>query len=184
MPFAENTSASLSFAVQMPMEPPASCSFAIVGHLCVLACGRLATFMSPSLVRIVAMFCESLSRSTQSAGVSSSHFETPVSLSSAARARISALVYPPALPDTHRAAAPAPDVTRKFRRESCDREAMVSPSYGGLGLGAGGWTGGWARDWYECDRNESVGRRAIQWGADRAAIDGVRAITQRGELRQ
>ena len=115
---AAKTSASLSFAVQMPMEPPASCIFAIVGHLCVFACGRLATFVSVSFVFIVAMFCDSLSMSTHSAGVSISHLEMPISLSSAAKPRISAAEYPPALPATQSPATPAPEVTRKFRRDT------------------------------------------------------------------
>ncbi len=92
MPWAENTSASLSFAAQIPIDPLASCSFAIAGHLWVLACGRLATFNARSRVCIVAMFRSNASRSTQRAGVSSSHFDTPVSLSSAARACISVAV--------------------------------------------------------------------------------------------
>ena len=90
MPLAENTSASLTLAAQMPIEPPASWSFATAGHLCDLPCGRLATFIAVSFVRIVAMFCSKTSRSTQSAGVSSSHFDTPVSVPSSAFARISA----------------------------------------------------------------------------------------------
>jgi hypothetical protein len=90
MPLAANTSASLIFAVQMPIDPPASCSFATMGHLCVFPCGRLATFIAVSFVRIVAMLRSKASRSTQSAGVSSSHFDTPVRLPSSALARISA----------------------------------------------------------------------------------------------
>ncbi len=49
MPLAAKTSASLTFAVQMPIDPLASCSLAIAGHLCVLACGRLATFVAGQL---------------------------------------------------------------------------------------------------------------------------------------
>ena len=90
IPLAENTSASLILAAQMPIEPPASCSLATVGHLCDLPCGRLATCMSVSLERIVAMLRSKTSRSTHSAGVSSSHFDTPVSVPSPAFARISA----------------------------------------------------------------------------------------------
>src|SRR6185369_2531020 len=70
MPLAENTSASLILAAQIPIDPPASWSFATAGHLCDLPCGRLATCIAASLVRIVAMFRSNLSRSTQSAGVS------------------------------------------------------------------------------------------------------------------
>jgi hypothetical protein len=92
IPLAANTSASLIFAAQMPIDPAAICSFAIAGHLCVFACGRLAIFSSASRDRIVATFCSSLSRSTQSAGVSRSHLETPLSAWSAALARISAAV--------------------------------------------------------------------------------------------
>ena len=90
MPLAENTSASLTLAAQMPIEPPASCRFATAGHLCDLPCGRLATSIAAILVRSVAMFRSNMSRSTQSAGVSRSHFETPDSVPSAAFARISA----------------------------------------------------------------------------------------------
>ena len=92
IPLSENTSASLTFAVQMPIDPPASCSFAIVGHLCVFACGRLATLSGARFRRIDAMFCSILSRSTHSAGVSRSHFDTPVRSPASAWARISALV--------------------------------------------------------------------------------------------
>ena len=48
MPLAENTSASLTLAAQMPIEPPASCRFAMAGHLCDLPCGRLATPIAAS----------------------------------------------------------------------------------------------------------------------------------------
>src|SRR5205807_9843937 len=78
MPLAENTSASLTFAVQMPIDPPASWSFAIAGHLCDLACGRLATFIAAILERIAAMLRSNASRSTHSAGVSRSHFDAGV----------------------------------------------------------------------------------------------------------
>jgi hypothetical protein len=89
-PLAENTSASLTLAAQMPIDPPASWSFATAGHLCDLPCGRLATFSAASLVCSVAMFCSNASRSTHSAGVSRSHFDTPASVPASALARISA----------------------------------------------------------------------------------------------
>ena len=124
MPLAENTSASLILAAQMPIEPPASCSFATAGHLCDLPCGRLATCIAVSLVRMVAMFCSNVSRSTQSAGVSSSHFDTPVSVPSSALARISAAEKPRAEPA--QTAAP-PVVMRKLRRDMSDRDGMACP---------------------------------------------------------
>jgi hypothetical protein len=52
----------------------------------------------------------------------------PVNVSLSARACISAPVYPPALPDTQSAAAPVPEVTRKFRRDTPDHPAIASPS--------------------------------------------------------
>ncbi len=88
-PPANSASASLTLAVQIPIEPLASCSLAIDGHLCVLACGRLATPVDASFDFNVARFASNLSRSTQSAGVSSSHLETPITEPSAAFARIS-----------------------------------------------------------------------------------------------
>src|SRR2546426_10929448 len=117
MPPAKSASASLTFAVQTPMEPDASCSFAIAGHLCVLACGRLATRVSASFFRIVARFCSSLSRSTQSTGVSSSHFDTPTSEALASFTHISADVYPLALVGIHMVMPPAPAVFMKLRHE-------------------------------------------------------------------
>ena len=77
MPSANSASASVSFAVQMPTAPAASCSFAMSADLCVFACGRAPTFVPARLARIAAMFCSSLSRSSTSAGVSRSHFDTP-----------------------------------------------------------------------------------------------------------
>ena len=91
-PLAKSASASLIFAVQTPIEPAASCSFAIAGHLCVLAWGRVATPVEASFFLIVAKFWSILSRSTQRAGVSSSHFDTPIGEPSAAFARMSAAV--------------------------------------------------------------------------------------------
>src|SRR4029453_13886680 len=76
-PLATIASASLSLAQQMPIDPLASWYFAIAAHLCVLACGRLGSPFFFSVASIVAIFFSILSRSTQSAGVSSSHFETP-----------------------------------------------------------------------------------------------------------
>ena len=83
MPCANSASASLSLAVQMPMAPAAICSFAMAAHLCVLACGRVAMPFRVSVACIFAMFCSILSRSTQSAGVSRSHFEMPTSMAPA-----------------------------------------------------------------------------------------------------
>ena len=40
MPSANSVSASVSFAVQMPTAPAASCSFAMSADLWVFACGR------------------------------------------------------------------------------------------------------------------------------------------------
>ena len=73
-PLAVNTSASLIFAVQMPIAPPASCSFAIVGTLVVFRFGRRDLHLSepgPHRREVRA----NLSRSTHSAGVSISHLE-------------------------------------------------------------------------------------------------------------
>jgi len=50
----------------------------------------LATLIPDSFFFIVAMFCSNRSRSTQSAGVSRSHFDTPTRLPSSALSRISA----------------------------------------------------------------------------------------------
>ncbi len=77
MPAANSASASLSLAVQMPIAPAAICSFAIAAHLCVLACGRTAILFALHSRCSFAMLRSSLSRSTQSAGVSRSHFEMP-----------------------------------------------------------------------------------------------------------
>ena len=89
MPAFSIASASLSFAQQMPIEPVAICRFAIAAHLCVLACGRLGMPYFFNAACIVAMFFSNLSRSRQSAGVSSSHFEMPgfTASSSASRAQ-------------------------------------------------------------------------------------------------
>ena len=51
-------------------------SLAIAAHLCVLACGRLGMPFAFSAACIFAMLRSILSRSTHSAGVSSSHLET------------------------------------------------------------------------------------------------------------
>ena len=92
-PLATIASASLSLAQQMPIDPVASWYFAIAAHLCVFACGRLGRPYFFSAACIVAMFFSILSRSTQSAGVSSSHFETPgFTVPSTVMARISAAV--------------------------------------------------------------------------------------------
>ncbi len=77
MPSAKSASASLSLAVQMPMAPAAICIFAIAAHLCVFACGRTAILFALQVRCILAMLRSSLSRSTQSAGVSRSDFEMP-----------------------------------------------------------------------------------------------------------
>ena len=76
-PLAIIASASLSLAQQMPIEPVESWYFAIAAHLCVFACGRLGRPYFFSAACIVSTFFSILSRSTQSAGVSSSHFDTP-----------------------------------------------------------------------------------------------------------
>src|SRR5689334_11356768 len=76
-PFATIASASLSLAQQMPIDPVASWYFAIAAHLCVFECGRLGSPVFFSAACMVAMFFSILSRSTHSAGVSSSHLETP-----------------------------------------------------------------------------------------------------------
>jgi hypothetical protein len=60
--------------------------------LCVFVCGRLGSPYFFSAVCIVAMFFSILSRSTQRAGVSSSHFETPGLPLSIRMARSSAAV--------------------------------------------------------------------------------------------
>ena len=49
----------------------------IAAHLCVLACGRTAILLALQVRCILAMFRSILSRSSQSAGVSRSHFEMP-----------------------------------------------------------------------------------------------------------
>src|SRR5574339_1238577 len=76
-PLATIASASLSLAQQMPIDPVESWYFAIAAHLCVLAWGRLGSPYLFSAACMVAMFFSILSRSTHSAGVSSSHFDTP-----------------------------------------------------------------------------------------------------------
>src|SRR4029450_1677989 len=76
-PFATTAPASLSLAQQMPIEPVESWYFAIAAHLCVFACGRLGRPYFFNAACIVATFFSILSRSTHSAGVSSSHFDTP-----------------------------------------------------------------------------------------------------------
>ena len=81
MPAAISTSASLTLAVQMPSAPAASCSLAIAAVLCVLACGRAPRPKPFSRDCMVAMFDSSASRSTHSAGVSRSHFDTPTPFS-------------------------------------------------------------------------------------------------------
>ncbi len=84
MPAAMSASASLTFDVQMPRAPAASCFLAMSALLCVLACGRAPSPFAASRACIVVMFDSSASRSTQRAGVSRSHFETPI-VSSIAR---------------------------------------------------------------------------------------------------
>ena len=91
-PCATIASASLSFAQQMPIDPVASWYFAIAAHLCVFACGRLGSPYFFIAACMIATFFSILSRSTQSAGVSSSHFETPGLVLSIVIARISAPV--------------------------------------------------------------------------------------------
>jgi hypothetical protein len=76
-PLATIASASLSLAQQMPMDPVASWYFAIAAHLWVFACGRLGRPNFFSAACIVSTFFSILSRSTHSAGVSSSHFDSP-----------------------------------------------------------------------------------------------------------
>src|SRR5262245_60841076 len=76
-PLATIASASLSLAQQMPIDPVESWYFAIAAHLCVFECGRLGRPVFFSAACIVAMFFSILSRSPHSAGVSSSHLETP-----------------------------------------------------------------------------------------------------------
>src|SRR4026207_476317 len=117
-PLATIASASLSLAQQMPIDPVASWYFAIAAHLCVFACGRLGRPYFFSAACIVATFFSILSRSTHSAGVSSSHFDTPgFTVPSTAMARISAAVYPFTGFGIQRNADAAPAADRKERRD-------------------------------------------------------------------
>ena len=119
-PLANSASASLTFAVQTPIAPAASCSLAIAGHLCVLACGRVATPVPASFAFIVARFCSSLSRSTHSAGVSRSHFETPIPGTSRSLTGLFASVAPSRWRGAQTVIAPQPAVRRKPRRVTDD----------------------------------------------------------------
>ena len=96
MPWSKSTCASLTFATQTPTDPVSSWMRATAGHLCVLACGRLAMPFRPTVRCIVAMFASKASRSTSSAGVSRSHTDMPKPVSSPpvcdARAATSAAV--------------------------------------------------------------------------------------------
>jgi hypothetical protein len=85
--------------------------------LCVFACGRLGRPYRFIAACIVATFFSILSRSTQSAGVSSSHFDTPGLTASIGIARISSAVYPFAGLGIHTYADAAAAVERKVRRE-------------------------------------------------------------------
>src|SRR5688572_19568311 len=117
-PLAAIASASLSLAQQIPIDPVASWYLAIAAHLCVFACGRLGRPNVFSAACIVATFFSILSRSTHSAGVSSSHFDTPgFTVPATVMARISAAVYPFTGFGIQRNAEAAPAAERKERRD-------------------------------------------------------------------
>ncbi len=87
-------SASLTLAVQIPTAPSAICRAAIAGVLWVFTWGRNPIPFRRVVSRMRSKFASMASRSTQRAGVSSSHLEIaswPIRPSSA-RARISAPV--------------------------------------------------------------------------------------------
>ena len=69
MPASTNTSASPSFAQQMPAAPASICKAATSGLLCVLACGRSATPAALAAACMRAMLASSRGRSTRTAGV-------------------------------------------------------------------------------------------------------------------
>ena len=68
-PAAANTSASPSFAQQMPTAPASTCIRAITGLLCVFECGRSLTPAPWAMACIAAMFAASRTRSTTTRGV-------------------------------------------------------------------------------------------------------------------
>jgi hypothetical protein len=69
MPALAMISASPIFWQVMPLAPAATCIFAIVGFLCVLMCGRLATPASSQAFWIRAMLRSTLSMSMTAQGV-------------------------------------------------------------------------------------------------------------------
>jgi ABC-type multidrug transport system permease subunit len=69
MPASANTSASPSFAQQIPTAPAAICIFAMSMLLCVFACGLSATPASRARATIAAMLAASRSESIYANGV-------------------------------------------------------------------------------------------------------------------
>ena len=78
MPAAASTSASPSLAQVMPMAPAASCIWASMGDLCVLACGRRRTGLSRKKSAMRLMLASTASMSRHSAGVSRSALGVPM----------------------------------------------------------------------------------------------------------
>ena len=117
IPLSNIATASLIFAVQIPTAPASNWSLAIAGHLCVLACGRLAIPLRDTVRSIVAKLASSASRSTHSDGVSSSHLDIPICGASwLSVGAISTPEYPFTEVGTNTLAAPA--VCMKRRRET------------------------------------------------------------------
>src|SRR5688500_195185 len=119
----------------------------MAAHLCVFACGLLGSPYFFIAACIVATFFSILSRSTHSAGVSSSHFETPGLVLSIAIARISAPVYPVARLGIHTYADAAAALVRKARRDDPDFVECISSLQSGVTSprtpfpGTPGWRG-------------------------------------------
>ncbi len=69
MPASAITSASPIFWQVMPLAPASICSFASIGLLCVLMCGRLATPAASQAAWMRAMLRSTLSMSMTAQGV-------------------------------------------------------------------------------------------------------------------
>ncbi len=119
IPCSSITSASPTLAVQIPTDPEASWSLAIAGHLWVFAWGLLAMPFRDTVSCRAARLASRASRSTHSAGVSSSHLETSARSSpSGAIAARSAGEYPLTDEGTQTAALPAAWMKRRRDRDS------------------------------------------------------------------
>src|SRR5919197_3889653 len=77
-PGPTNTSASPSFAQQMPAAPRSSCHFAMIGDLCVFACGRSCIPAADASRCTRSMLAMSRRRSIKTCGVGSSASRTPM----------------------------------------------------------------------------------------------------------